>query len=231
MLLSNESDAAMAAPADAGASRRSRSLSRRLRADAVAGTHLLREFAADERVLAECFIARRYAEVYGARVSHFLPRLFGLYTAQGELIAAFGLRDAGREPLFLERYLDAPIEAAVAQRAGHAVERSRIVEIGNLAGAHPGALRLLIPMLAPQLERLGYRWAACTGSAKLANGFSRLGLPVSSLAAASIERLPAQERADWGSYYASQPVVMLGRIAAAQYPATIAAGVLPEGSP
>lgn len=174
----------------------------------------IREAVGERRSDYERFIAARFAEVYGARIHQFMPRLFGLHDAEGELIAAFGLRSAADETLFLQRYLDLPADEVVAARLGAAVTRERIVEVGNLAGASPGALRQLIPALTRHLYERGDHWVLFTGSARLCNGFTRLGLPLSLLAPADPGRLPEAERALWGSYYAQQPAVMLGDVRA-----------------
>jgi len=39
-----------------------------------------------------------------------MPELFGMNNASGELCAVAGVRLANSEPLFLERYLDEPID-------------------------------------------------------------------------------------------------------------------------
>lgn len=170
------------------------------------------EVCGSARAPLEAFIAARYAQVYGAHLQGFMPRLFGLYE-HGHLIAAFGLRNAAEAPLFLERYLDEPVQACASRHAGEPLGRSHIAEVGNLAGATPGALRSLIPELTRLLHRQGIRWVAFTGSSRLCNGFSRLGLPLSVVAEASPERLSAEERAHWGSYYEHSPAVMLGDVA------------------
>ena len=160
----------------------------------------------------ERFIAARFDEVYGARVRHFMPRLLGLHETSGALIAALGLRPAQAGPLFLEQYLDAPVEQVIAEHFGVAASRSEIVEVGNLAGATPGALRRLIPALTARVHAEGFRWVAFTGSARLCSGFTRLGLPLDVVAPAQIERLPLEERDSWGSYYEHDPAVMLGNV-------------------
>ncbi|HSW15039.1 MAG TPA: thermostable hemolysin [Solimonas sp.] len=165
-----------------------------------------------ERRRLERFIAGRFAAVYGADLYCFMPQLHGFYANGDELLAAFGLRNAGEESLFLERYLDQPVEAQIEQHAGVRPARSEIAEVGNLAGATAGALRQLIPLLTRLLHRQGYRWVVFTGAARLCNGFTRLGLPLSVMAPAPIERLPLQERGHWGSYYRHSPSVMLGDV-------------------
>lgn len=172
----------------------------------------LEELSGAARGEIERFIAARFRDVYGAQVHHFMPRLFGLREADGALIAAFGLRNAASGPLFLEQYLDAAVEQIVARQFGACASRDEIVEVGNLAGATPGALRLLIPSLTQSLQREGTRWIAFTGAAQLCKGFTRLGLPLHLIATANPQRLPEHERALWGSYYHRAPAVMLGDV-------------------
>lgn len=167
---------------------------------------------AQTRAALEAFIHERYATYYGAQVRHFLPRLFALRDRRGELIAAFGLRSAAQESLFLETYLDHPVEQQLAATTGVAARRDEIVEVGNLAGRHPGALRMLIRMLAETLPGFGARWVVFTGGPNLINGFERLGVPLLTLADARVERLPAEERGDWGRYYESEPHVMCANV-------------------
>ena len=173
------------------------------------------EADAEIRPIYERFVSERFAEVYGAQLYSFMPRLLGLHEGSGRLNAVFGLREAAREPLFLEQYLDAPVQSMVGAQVGHRVARERIVEIGNLAGATPGALRQLIPVLTAMLHSCGYHWVVFTGSARLVNGFTRLGLPLQVISRAPVDRLPALERQRWGTYYDHQPSVMLGDIRSA----------------
>lgn len=162
----------------------------------------------------EAFVARRFHEVYGARLYTYMPHLFGATDPHGRLVAAFGLRKASQGALFLERYLDEPIEALIRARSGEEATRDQIAEVGNLAGATPGALRSLIPRLALLLRDEGIRWVAFTGSARICNGFARLGLPLQTVAPALIDRLCEEERACWGTYYANAPSVMIGDVSA-----------------
>lgn len=169
---------------------------------------------ADEatRPLYSRFIAQRFAEAYGAKLYHFLPRLFGLHEASGRLVAAFGLNDAARGPMFVQHYFDQQVVEAVRGHVGRAVPAAQLAEIGNLAGATPGALRQLIPVLTGFLHDQGYTWLLFTGSARLRNGFNRLGLPLRVIAEASEQCLPQAERGLWGTYYQHSPAVMLGDV-------------------
>jgi len=169
------------------------------------------EHAGPDRILAEKFISQRFAESFGSRVESFMPRLFSLRNEHGEICGAFGLRSASRK-LFLEQYLDLPIEKAIGNRLGSAVERQCIVEVGHFSGTFPGAVRAMICLLTERLYREGFTWVTFTGTSSLRNAFGRMGLAPLDLQAAEAERLPADERAAWGSYYEHAPHVLVGNI-------------------
>ena len=85
----------------------------------------LRLLEVDEarRRAVEDFVRERFAAHYQARVRHFMPRLFALEAADGSLHGAVGCRGAAEQGLFLERYLDEPVESVIARRTGERVER------------------------------------------------------------------------------------------------------------
>jgi hypothetical protein len=164
-----------------------------------------------QRAACEDFIATRFQRAYGARVAHFSPHLLGIRDALARWRAASGYTPADGGRLFLEQYLDAPIEAELARCRGRPIARESIVEVGNLAAVSAGMARALIPLLARHLHRLGYEWVAFTATRELRNTFHRLGLCPLGLERADPARL-ADGGADWGSYYANDPIVMAGRI-------------------
>lgn len=173
----------------------------------------LREHCDEDRGEIEGFIRRCFVAAHGARISHCMPRLLSLQDPRGELIAAFGLRAASNSSLFVETYLDRPVEDILQSRLGEAVRRDEIIEVGNLSALYPGAARWLIVALTAMLHDDGYKWVTFTGTTALRNGFSRLGLRPVELGAATLQHLPPAERADWGSYYDHSPMVMAGDIA------------------
>jgi hypothetical protein len=67
--------------------------------------------------------------------------------------------------------------------------------------------------MARYLHQSGYKWVAFTGTTSLLNSFVKLRLDLSVLAPANPHRL-ADKGAAWGSYYDTDPKVMLGHIAA-----------------
>lgn len=159
---------------------------------------------------AESFIRSVFARRYNADVSAFAPHLL-LLEQNRRIIAATGWRPASVESLYLERYLDMPIEQAMAQLADQPVARERIVEVGNLAAEKHGSSLHVILSLSEHLDRLGYEWVVFTATAELIGIFSRLGLPLLALAPANPARLGNEAKA-WGNYYDTQPIVVAGKI-------------------
>lgn len=161
------------------------------------------------RARVEAYIHDRYQQRFGARLKHWMPSLVSLRIGE-EILAAAGYRDA-REPLFLERYLAAPIEHYLGER-GLPVARAHIVETGQFAAARPGAGRLLVPLLAQHLHHRGFEWAVGTLTQELHHLFSRMGLAHQPLATATAGGLSAADRKDWGTYYDHEPQVFAGRL-------------------
>jgi hypothetical protein len=165
-----------------------------------------------DRAEIEAFIRATFFDVYQARVNIFMPHLVRLRTLHEHLVAVVGYRDAAEHRLYLEKYLDRPIEDVLSEHVAEPVRRRDIVEVGNLADAAPGGARAAIIILTAFLHSAGYRWVVFTGVPKLRNAFGRLGLDPIELAPADPERLTPEEQQEWGSYYAGQPLVMGGDI-------------------
>lgn len=178
------------------------------RPDTIAVRRLAGHGAADREQAAR-FITDIFAHSYGARVPAVAPDLLTL-ARQERLLAAAGWRGAAEAPLYLERYLDEPIELAVARVAGRPIARARIAEACNLA-ARPGYGVRMVHAMARQLDHEGYEWVAFTATRELVAIFSRMGLPLLALAPAVAHRA-GPDTAAWGRYYDTAPVVVAGRI-------------------
>ncbi|MCM0614114.1 thermostable hemolysin [Marinobacter sediminum] len=155
------------------------------------------------------FIRRRFQMAYGAEPVLRIPDLLALTTAQGSLLAAVGVRNASRAPLFLEDYLEEPVENRMPVSG---TRRQHIAEIAHLAGVEAGVSRYLFASLAVWLNSSGYQWVVCTGTDQLRNSFSRLGIATHILSAADPSRL-ADGGAGWGHYYDHHPAVMALNVA------------------
>lgn len=167
---------------------------------------------APERPEVEEFIRASFAAAYGARLHHFLPELVSVRDARRALLAALGLRPAGTGALFLEQYLDTPIDRALSAALGREIVRTGLVEVGNLAIARAGGARWLIAALTAYLKGAGLDWAVFTAVPALRNAFARMGIELVPIAPADPARLAEGERAQWGRYYDTGPLVMAASV-------------------
>lgn len=163
-----------------------------------------------QRERVERFIHAVYQARYGAQVRHYAPMLVSLRDEDDQIIAAAGYRVADTGPLFLERYLQQPVEVLLGQGSGQ-VQRTRIAEVGHLSAVQAGAGKRLIHLMGPQLAGLGLEWVVSTLTQELQHLFVRLGITPLALGVADATQLGAAA-ADWGSYYDHRPVVVAGRI-------------------
>ena len=168
---------------------------------------------AAERAAAEGFVCAAFLTAYEARVEHFLPTLMALRNDSGRMLAVLGLRETGADSLFLEQYLDRPVEQALSAAVACPVDRASLVEVGNFAVGAAGGGRWLITALTAYLYAAGRSWTVFTCGPELQNAFRRLGVELVDLGAADPGRLSVDERARWGSYYAQKPRVMAANVA------------------
>jgi hypothetical protein len=160
----------------------------------------------------ERFIHNCFQNAYGADVRHFMPALMSLRNDEGALLGALGLRAARDEQLFLEQYLDRPVEQVLSSHINRPIDRDGIVEVGNLAVAAAGGGRWLITALTAYLQASHGKWVVFTVGPVLCNAFRRMGMRPIELGVADPARLSADEYASWGSYYEQEPRVMAGRV-------------------
>jgi hypothetical protein len=158
----------------------------------------------------QAYIHEVYARRFGADVRGFAPVLVSLRDASG-IVAAAGYRDARDAPLFLERYLAAPVETLLASSQGVVPRRRTIVEVGHLAATRAGEGRRLILQLGPHLAQQGYHWVASTLTEELRRLFLRIGVTPLTLGVADPAAL-GSEAVHWGSYYDHRPLVLAGHL-------------------
>ncbi|MGH8121972.1 MAG: thermostable hemolysin, partial [Rudaea sp.] len=169
------------------------------------------EHTGSDRAIAEEFISRRFAQSFGARVEAFMPRLFTVRNQDGFICGAFGLRSATHK-LFVEHYINRPMEEVIAMRTGETILRHRLVEVGHLSGAFPSAMRATIRLLTECVHREGAAWIAFTGTSSVRNCFRRMGLSPIAIQVAAIENIPTDARAVWGNYHDHSPWVFVGSV-------------------
>lgn len=158
-----------------------------------------------ERVRVEGFIKAIYKESYNARISVDYPVLMSVRNKDNQILAATGIRYADKEALFLEQYTDNPIDNILG------CERDCVVEIGNLASAGQGASIFLFAALASYLDSKNIQYASITGTDFLHRYFQRIGLDPQKICDAKYANVKTKEQ-DWGSYYQTQPRVLVGSV-------------------
>lgn len=162
----------------------------------------------------EAFVCAAFQRRHGARVVSFMPTLLSFRDGAGQLRGVVGLREALPQPLYLEQYLERPVEAAIGGATGESVGRGQVVEVGNLAGTNCRAAMRMVAQLPAYLLARDYRWIVFTATAAVQAMLQAFGAPLIELARADAARV--KDGADhWGSYYQENP-----RVFAAYLPAS-----------
>lgn len=156
----------------------------------------------------EAFIHAVFKASYDANVTEFMPTLVALRDSNDVLMAAFGMRSAAKEKLFLEQYIDSPIEQLISEKLGKKIPRKNITCIGNLAVPNPRNAGVLIAHVIQHSLDIGIEWCVATAHHSLQNGLIKGGRDVYPLHLADKARLSVKEQAAWGSYYDHMPQVV-----------------------
>ena len=167
-----------------------------------------------ERARVEQYIAGRFQAVHGASIHDFMPVLLTM-GCNGRITAATGVRAAAGQSLFLEQYLAGPVEQSLGAALGTTIRRANIAEIGNLVATQGGSSYLLFMVLTAMLEQASFDWVVFTATPQVQKVLAYLGLSVHRLCSADPARLTQSSAAEWGSYYASQPQVVAGKVSEA----------------
>jgi hypothetical protein len=166
------------------------------------------------RAEAEAFIRKRFLKSHGAHIASFMPTLL-LLTRGAELVAVTGVRCAADEPLFLERYLAAPIEQALMSSTVAPVRRADIVEVGNFAALDSRRAKVLMSFLPAHLLERSARWIVFTATASIRGILSAMGARCLEVGAAD-GACVAGGADEWGRYYSNDPRVMAGFLPSAR---------------
>ena len=166
---------------------------------------------AAERPELEAFVSAAFAHRHAATVKTFMPTLLAFHDSTRRLRGVVGLRSAATERLYLEQYLDTPIEAAIAAATGQAVRRCEIIEVGNLAGASCRMAVRMVAQLPAHLMSRDFRWIVFTATSAVRQIVLGFGAPLAELARADGTRVAAGGD-QWGSYYETDPRVFVGHL-------------------
>jgi len=183
---------------------------------------------APDRTALEAYIAAQFALVYDARVSEYLPLLLSMQ-CQNRYSAVAGLRRASTGRLFVEQYLDEPIEQALSARVDQPTARADIVEIGNLVATHRGACQMLFVLMAAMTHRAGVGWAVFSATRQVRRLIAKLDFAAVPLGPADPPRL-GDATPLWGRYYDTKPELVvidvatsIGRLEQSTLPAAVLA--------
>jgi len=162
-----------------------------------------------QRCALETYVCEAFRRKHAATVQTFMPTLLAFHDTGGDLRGVVGLRGAGHGRLFLEQYLDVPIEAALGQASGQSIDRASIVEVGNLAGGSCRSAVRMVAQLPSFLLAQQYRWIVFTATSVVRKILLGFGAPLLELAPADGARV-AGGADEWGSYYDADPRVFAG---------------------
>jgi hypothetical protein len=167
----------------------------------------------------EAYVRERFAAKHGASVRSFMPTLLSFRDRQGELRGVAGVRGADESPLYLESYLDRPIECQVTERLAalpggprdvpRPVRRDEIVEVGNLAGSNCRAAVRMVAQLPIYLMSRRYSWIVFTATSSVRQILAGFGAPLIELGRADAARVAAAPDG-WGRYYETDPRLYAG---------------------
>ena len=174
------------------------------------GQFFLHSARSCDRQRLEQYIGERYNQAHQANVTRFMPVLLEM-TIRDKTAAAIGLTPGRIRPMFLEQYLEKPIEQQISAIAKLPIDRHRVIETGNLAVTRRGAGLLLFMILASSVARAGYQWMVFTATDEVKRLINALGIQLHYLTDARPERLESGS-GDWGTYYQNNPQVMVGNL-------------------
>lgn len=155
------------------------------------------------RIDAERFIEEGFLSSYGAKISVTMPCILAINN--GTFKAALGIRCAA-QALFIEQYIDQPIEQTIGQQA-MPVSRDEIAEIGHL---YSNAQKFTMPLFLTTAVSLfcnHYRYMVFAGTEHVLDLINRTGISHTFIADADQTKL-AQSDNDWGTYYDTHPKVV-----------------------
>lgn len=155
----------------------------------------------------EKFARDRYHRAYGAAINTFARELLVLRSKEQGVLGCVGINTGDSGRLYLEQYLEGPLEEEIGRVVGKKIDRSKVAEIGTLATGAKGLSRLTMISLTGVIMSRGIEYIAFTGIKSVRNTLEMLGMPLESLAKASPEKLEG-DAAEWGSYYSAAPEVV-----------------------
>ncbi|NOU50525.1 thermostable hemolysin [Pseudoalteromonas sp. JBTF-M23] len=151
------------------------------------------------RLELELQVKTGFAKAYAADLHEFYPLLSCLNTPQGYCV--LGLRIATTDTLFVEQYLEQPVENFLPQ----CTHRSEIAELGNLYSTHRSATLGHFIVVAQALLSQHIRFLTFTGTMQVRKLMALCQVPICELTPAQPSKVASAK--DYGSYYDADPKV------------------------
>lgn len=129
----------------------------------------------------------------------------------GVITAVAGIRAASGSKLFLEQYLDAPVEEVVSSVQGKTIARRQLVELGAFTALDRTWALALMNELPALLARRQFTHLVCTANRSIRLCLRVQGIHARVIASASQDLLTKQDE-NWGKYYQHDPLVLMGSI-------------------
>jgi hypothetical protein len=167
------------------------------------------EAGSPERLELEDFVSAAFKRKHDATVTSYLPTLLSFRDPAGALRGVVGLRGAGEHRLYLEQYLEQPVESAIAAATGRSLRREHVVEVGNLAGSNCRSAVRMVALLPSYLLARDFQWIVFTATSAVRGILLGFGAPLIELARADGARV-ANAGDEWGRYYDTDPRVFAG---------------------
>jgi len=159
----------------------------------------------------EKYVASRYKLAFEADIKEFMPTFLCIFTEQDELLSVCGYRIASEEPLFLEQYLPLKAEKIMQQQFSLPIQRTNLIEFGQLASFSKGISPLHFLLIARHLIEQGFEWCIFTATDPLYAMMMHLGLAPTVLSNAEQTQI-SNTQTTWGTYYHTSPRVSAGNL-------------------
>jgi hypothetical protein len=165
-------------------------------------------------------IQTQYQKHFHCQLQHSLPYSLSQLAHEDSqasqhspILACTGYQPAADGALFLEQYLDEPVEDCLQRLTHVTVSREQIVEIGGFAVTNKRHALPFMLQLAPTLVELGFKTVICTVTRPMQRCLRKLGIVSTRVADADPARVDVSNNA-WGTYYDLKPVLLAGDIGA-----------------
>lgn len=152
---------------------------------------------------------------FNAQIVDDTEEFYSVIDPSGAQVAAFGL-NRHAERMASGKYLsNQDVCSAVYQDMPDLSGDERLVELCHLGLVNGRVFCQLLPLLASFLAQRA-DVLICTATSQLARHFVQRGFASHKLADACLSQLPDDEQDRWGSYYATNPQVLVGDLVQAE---------------